>query len=78
MRPPATANSRIQQEIVGRNQNGIGARPVQPMQGTLDLIAIMDLDQLDGHTQVLRRGAQLLQRDFEKWIGGVAQDADAG
>jgi hypothetical protein len=30
-----------QQEIVGRDQNRIGARPVQPNEGALDLITVV-------------------------------------
>src|SRR5262245_37139546 len=67
-----------QHEIVGRDQNRIGARPVQPNESALDLITVVDLNQLENDAQLLRRGAKLLQHDVEKWIGGVAQNADAG
>jgi putative ABC transport system substrate-binding protein len=58
-----------QHEIVGRDQNRIGARPVQPNEGALDLITVVDLNQLEDDAQLFRRAASCFLSCFACHIG---------
>ena len=47
-------------------------------QSGLEPAAALDVEHLNRHPQCLGRGAQLLQRSLEDWVGGVRERADAG